>query len=143
MGEKPRFNKKFIKESALPEPQMIKQEMIGVYFFACNRWAKLNRGKMINKVKPRDRADFTAAVIDLFLKLRMKDCLQEYENDGFKFEDWQTKIMNGDIITLPEAFKLFKVLGDVLQILGVLKIEYIKEVPASAAYHEGRYLEGG
>jgi hypothetical protein len=125
-----------IHEESLSEPQLIKQTWIDIYFEACKQLAEINSLKDRGVKKPKIEADFKKNISSLFLMMAMKKPLKEQK--GYK--DFREDILKGNAVKFEELTKWLMLLGDALQELGPLKIEFLKSVDPDFAYMEDELI---
>jgi hypothetical protein len=126
-----------IKETSLPEPQMIKRTLLDLWFSASGELRNLRHFRRINKDTSRVVARFEEYVTQLFLLLSNKACVQELPN----FQSFKDSIENGLPLKFEEIFSMFFKLGDLMDNpLGITKIEFVKSVAPEDAWEEGNIL---
>lgn len=132
------FHRKVFDESALPEPQRIKQELIDQYFQGCDLIAKINyRRKVSGCMDTANGEKLSMCVQSLLLKLAMKDAVKESEVAQAAIKNIRT----GQTVVFTDCFDLILLIGDILQEIGPLKIEIIKGVKPEFAAAEGMFMQ--
>jgi len=133
--------KGLVKEEAIPEAQVIKQNILQRYFEACSLVAEINyKRRFLRQISPIDEGRLSQLVQDLFLKLAMKDLMKSdaYEKiEGWTPEKYGTTlklIREGTFMPFKDAFDVLLVIGEVIQILGIYKIEFVRDVNPNYAY---------
>jgi hypothetical protein len=126
--------KKKITEQALPEPRLIKTRLIDVRdsfsALVADRYYTAMQGKDTKRYDLR----FQREVINLFEKLSNKDELKDMAGDLYRI--FHTKILYCIPFTFKEVYVMSLILGDVMQTLGITKIEYLRSVPPEMAVLE-------
>lgn len=140
----------YVKETALPEPQMIKQTVLWRFFECCRILSKLNRFRHMDgkrTIPGKLEYELQENVEWLCLFLSNKPNVQEWENktpsgegEWKNFNDLKVKIIGGQIFSHAELCGLVFRIADALQELGITKIEYLKTVKPEYAYFEGDIL---
>ena len=125
-----------IIEESLPEPQMIKQTWLGIFFEASRQLAEIHSLKRNKTYKPKLENAFRQNVESLFTMMAMKDPLKK--QDGYA--SFRHAIMFGDKVDFSELVLWLFRMGEALQELGPLKIEYLRSVAPEDAWREGEIL---
>lgn len=123
----------------MPSPMVIKEEMIGKFFKSANLFAQLNfyrRMGIPEKNLVRQLGNLQNELDSLFIMLSMKPKVKDLTN----FQFIRGKIKGGKMLTIDELFELLIAFGQVLQDIGVYKIEFLKSVAPEDAYREDELL---
>jgi hypothetical protein len=128
--------KPVIHEESLSEPQMIKQTWLDIFFEACRQLSEINSLKNRGHKKPKLEDDFKKNISSLFLMMVMKKPLKQQPD----YKSFKKAILAGDKIPFEDLTKWLVNLGEALQELGPLKIEFLKSVDPEFAYMEDELI---
>lgn len=126
-----------VREESLPEPQMIKQTWLGIFFEASRQLAEIHSLRRNKTYKPKLENAFRQNVESLFTMMAMKDPLKNQKG----YESFRAAIMFGNTTAFDELVVWLFRMGEALQELGPLKIEYLRSVDPKFAYKEDEYVD--
>ena len=132
------FKRKVFDETALPEPQRIKQELIDQYFQGCDLVAKINYRRATSGCQDTGNEQKLSMICQsLMLKLSMKDMVKESDLAQKTIK----AIKAGQTLCFNDCFEAILLIGDILQEIGPLKIEINKGVKPEYAAIEGQFTD--
>jgi hypothetical protein len=127
-----------VVETALPEPQIIKRELLADRYAAADILAHILYRRRFNASVTMSERKFEEKVISLFIKLCSKDDVRDWDD----YEKIRNNIINGTAMLFPQIAELYFRLCDIMQKIGIEKIEFVKTLKPEFAWAEEDILAG-